>query len=228
MKILLVEDEPKLAAAIKRGLEQERFVVDVSPTADDGLGQALVEPYDLVILDRMLPGNTDGIGVCRALRDQGRTFPILLLTAKDRVSDRVEGLDAGADDYLVKPFAFDELLARLRALTRRPVALAERTLRFRDVTLDPDTFDVARAGTPIRLSKTEFSLLAFLLRHPSRIVSKETIIQHVWPFDATILPNTVEVYVKYLREKIDKPFDGPPLLETVRGFGYRLGPGLPR
>lgn len=223
MKILVIEDEHKLANALKRGLEHERYAVDLSFTADDGLAQALTQPYDLIVLDRMLPGSIDGIKVCEALRAQRNHTPILLLTAKDRVADRVEGLNAGADDYLVKPFSFDELLARLRALARRPAAVSETTLSVADVVLDPTTFDVRRNGQTVQLSKTEFSLLAFLMRHPYQILSKDAIIQHVWDFDADILPNTVEVYMKYLRDKLEKPFAGPRLIHTVRGFGYRLG-----
>ncbi len=223
MRVLVIEDEPKLANALKRGLTQERYVVDLSQTADDGLAQAVVQPYDLIILDRMLPGSIDGIKVCQALRAQRNHTPILLLTAKDRVADRVEGLNAGADDYLVKPFSFDELLARLRALARRPAAVAATKLTVADIVLDPTTFEVRRAGQLVELSKTEFALLSFLMRHPYQIVSKDTIIQHVWDFDADVLPNTVEVYMKYLRDKLEKPFPGPRLIQTVRGFGYRLG-----
>lgn len=223
MKLLIIEDELKLAKALKRGLEQERFAVDLAHTADEGLAQALVDEHDLVILDRMLPGSIDGIKICLALREQKKQVPILLLTAKDRVSDRVDGLNAGADDYLVKPFSFEELLARVRALLRRPKDVLSKQLQLDDLSLNPSTFEVRRSGQAVHLSKTEFSLLEYLLRHPYQILSKETIIQHVWDFDADILPNTVEVYMKYLRDKIDKPFATQPLIQTVRGFGYRIG-----
>jgi DNA-binding response OmpR family regulator len=223
MKLLIVEDELKLAKALKKGLEQERFIVDLAHTADDGLAQAMVDEHDLVILDRMLPGSIDGIKICQALREQRKHMPILLLTAKDRVKDRVEGLNAGADDYLVKPFSFEELLARVRALLRRPASVVTKNLQLADLSLNPQTFEVTRSGQVLQLSKTEFSLLEYLMRHPYQILSKDTIIQHVWDFDADILPNTVEVYMKYLRDKIDKPFNSQPLIQTVRGFGYKIG-----
>lgn len=223
MKLLIIEDELKLSKALKKGLEQERFVVDLAHTADDGLAQAMVDEHDLIILDRMLPGSIDGIKVCQTLREQRKNIPILLLTAKDRVKDRVDGLNAGADDYLVKPFSFEELLARVRALLRRPASVVTKNLQLADLSLNPQTFEVSRAGQSIQLSKTEFSLLEYLMRHPYQILSKDTIIQHVWDFDADILPNTVEVYMKYLRDKIDKPFNSQSLIQTVRGFGYKIG-----
>ena len=223
MRILIVEDEHKIANALRRGLEQESFAVDVAYTGQEGQGFALTEDYDVIVLDRMLPGNLDGVQLCRDLRKKGNHTPILMLTAKDAVADRVEGLNAGADDYLVKPFAFEELLARLRALARRPQDALGVTLQVENLTLDTAAHEVRRAGKPIQLSATEFALLEYLMRHPHRISTKEAIIAHVWDYDADVLPNTVEVYVGYLRSKIDKPFSGSPLLQTVRGFGYRLG-----
>lgn len=223
MRILLVEDDHKIAAAIRQGLEQETFAVDVEYDADDGLGAALAEPYDLIILDRMLPGSMEGTGVCKAIRAKRSHIPILLLTAKDEVRDRVEGLNAGADDYLSKPFAFEELLARIRALLRRPQDVLNTVLGYHGLTLDTVGYTVTRDNRPITLSRREFALLEYMLRNTGRVLTKETIIKHVWDFDADVLPNTVEVYVGYLRNKIDKPFKGEPLIHTVRGYGYRLG-----
>lgn len=223
MRILVVEDEHKIANAIKRGLEQESYAVDVCYDADDGLSSALAEDYDVIILDRMLPGSMDGVGVCRAIREEANHTPILFLTAKDQIRDRVAGLDAGADDYLVKPFAFEELLARVRALLRRPHTTESTVLRIDDLVLDPAQFAVERAGKTINLSRREFALLEYLMRNQNRVLSKETIMNHVWDFDADILPNTVEVYMGYLRNKIEKPFKGRQLIHTQRGFGYVFG-----
>lgn len=223
MRILVVEDDHKIAGAIKKGLEQESYAVDVSYDGKDGLGQAMTIEYDLIILDRMLP-ETDGIEICKLLREEKKKVPILMLTAKDAVRDRVEGLNAGADDYLVKPFAFEELLARVRALMRRPSQLPETVLKVADLGLDPTRFEVKRAGKAISLSSKEFALLEYLMRNPNRVLTKDHIISHVWDYDADILPNTVEVYIGYLRNKIDKPFaKSGALIQTVRGFGYKMG-----
>lgn len=223
MRILIVEDERKIALALKKGLMQESFAVDVAYDGDEGLSFALDEQYDVMILDRMLPG-MDGLAICKELRAKKITTPILLLTAKDKIADRVDGLNAGADDYLVKPFALEELLARIRSLLRRPSQLLGDKLQLADITLDTQTFEVMRAGTPITLTSKEFALLEYLLRHPGRIITKETIMAHVWDYDADILPNTVEVYLGYLRAKVDKAFpEKPPLIHTVRGFGYKIG-----
>lgn len=223
MRVLVVEDEHKIANAIKRGLEQESYAVDVCYDADEGLSSALAEEYDVVILDRMLPGSMDGVGVCQAIRDADNHTPILFLTAKDQVRDRVAGLDAGADDYLIKPFAFEELLARVRALLRRPHETASTILEVDDLSLDPAGFNVSRGGSTISLSRREFALLEFLMRNQNRVLSKDAIMNHVWDFDADILPNTVEVYMGYLRNKIEKPFGGNQLIHTQRGFGYVFG-----
>jgi DNA-binding response OmpR family regulator len=223
MRVLLVEDERKIANALKKGLMQESFAVDVAYDGDEGAAFALDEQYDLIILDRMLPGK-DGVAICREIRAKKIMTPILLLTAKDKVSDKVEGLNAGADDYLVKPFAFEELLARLRSLLRRPQTVVDDVLQLEGLTLNAQTFEVQRDGQPVTLTSKEFSLLEYLLRNQNRIVTKETIINHVWDYDADILPNTVEVYIGYLRGKIDKPFKHKPaLIHTVRGFGYKVG-----
>jgi len=222
MRILVVEDDRKIANAVKKGLEQEFYAVDVSYDGQDGLGSALTIDYDLIILDRMLP-EVDGIQICRALRDKSHDTPILILTAKDKIRDRVEGLNAGADDYLVKPFAFEELLARVRALLRRPQKVTDNLLKVDNLSLERVNFGVKRAGKKIALSSREFALLEYLMRNAGRILTKDNIIAHVWDYDADILPNTVEVYIGYLREKIDKPFaKSKPLIQTVRGFGYKI------
>jgi len=223
MRILLVEDEHKLAAAIKRGLEQERFAIDVEHDGDSGLGAALAESYDVMIIDRMLPGSVEGLDICTEVRKANIHTPIIILTAKDRIHDRVSGLNAGADDYLVKPFSFEELLARVRALLRRPPTTKDNILKVSDLSLNTITFEVKRGGKTINLSAKEFSLLEYLMRNSGQVLSKDKIISHVWDFDTDILPNTVEVYIGYLRSKIDRPFKGSPLIHTLRGFGYRLG-----
>ncbi|NBU34313.1 DNA-binding response regulator [bacterium] len=224
MRILVVEDEHKIANAIAAGLRQHNYAVDVCFNGDDGLAMATTEPYDLLILDVMMPGSVDGIGIVRNLREQSNHVPILLLTAKDKVLDRAFGLNTGADDYLVKPFAFVELIARVRALMRRPKQALESVLRYADVELDTQNYIVTRAGLVIELTQKEFSLLEYFMRHPDMVVSKEILMQHVWNYDSDILPNTVEVYVGYVRNKLDKPFKkSPALLHTKRGFGYIFG-----
>lgn len=182
------------------------------------------DEYDVVILDRMLPGGVDGIQVCETARAEGIKTPIIMLTAKGQIRDRVVGLNAGADDYIVKPFSFEELLARARALLRRPHELEQNVLKVDDLTLDTLAYEVRREGKRIDLSQTEYSLLEYMMRNAGRVLSKDMIINHVWDFDADVLPNSVEVYVSYLRGKIDRPFKkSAPLIQTVRGFGYRLG-----
>lgn len=223
MRILVVEDEHKIAGAIKRGLEQERYAVDVEYDGDAGLGAALNETYDAMIIDRMLPGGVEGLDICRQVRARNIHTPIILLTAKDQVRDRVEGLNAGADDYLIKPFSFEELLARVRALMRRPTEAQGNTLKVNDLSLDTISYKVSRQGKVIELSAKEFALLEYLMRNAGQVLSKDNIIAHVWDFDADILPNTVEVYIGYLRNKIDKPFGKSELIHTLRGFGYKLG-----
>lgn len=223
MRILVIEDEHKIAGAIKKGLEQEKYAVDVEYDSDSGYGAALNEPYDVMIIDRMLPGSMEGAQIVKNLREKKIHTPILLLTARDQVRDKVAGLNAGADDYLVKPFSFEELLARVRALLRRPSETKNNVLAVGDLRLDTTNYNVSRAGKPIVLSSKEFALLEYMMRNSGQVHSKDNIIAHVWNFDADILPNTVEVYVGYLRNKIDEPFKGKPLLHTQRGFGYRLG-----
>ncbi len=223
MRILIVEDDHKIAQAVKRGLERQSFAVDMSHDGDSGIAMATTEPYDLVILDRMLPG-FDGVEIVKTMREASIHTPVLLLTAKDRVLDRVEGLNAGADDYLVKPFAFIELLARVRALLRRPKETEDATIESSGLILDRDSFSAIRNGQKVELTAKEFALLEYLMSNEGRIVTKDHIIQHVWDYDADILPNTVEVYIGYLRNKIDKPFSTEPsLIKTRRGFGYSFG-----
>lgn len=222
MRILVVEDEQKIAGAIKKALEQEHYAVDVSLDGDDGLAMATTEPYDVMIIDRMLPGSHNGISIIQELRASGITTPVLLLTALGRVEDKTLGLDSGADDYMVKPFAIDELLARVRALLRRPAVASPTILDADDLSLDTTNRQVKRGETEIKLTSKEFGLLEYLLRNKNRPISKDSIMQHVWDYDATILPNTIEVYIKYLRSKIDKPFNGRKLIKTIRGFGYSI------
>ncbi len=222
MKILVVEDEHKIANLIKQGLEQEKFTVDVAYDGAAGYDLAFEDNYDLVILDRLLP-KMDGLTICKKLRDEEKHVPILMLTAKAQIMDKVEGLDNGADDYLTKPFAFEELLARIKALSRRPQSAVNKILQVSDLVLSVNTYEVKRDNKNIYLSSKEFSLLEYLMRNKNKILTKEQIINHVWNYDSDVLPNTVEVFVGYLRNKIDKPFKGKNLIHTQRGFGYRIG-----
>ena len=220
MHILIVEDEKKVASFLERGLVAEHYTVDVAHDGDTGLARALEGRYDLVILDLMLPGR-DGAAVLRELRARGQTLPVLLLTARATVSDKVRGLDLGADDYLTKPFEFAELLARVRALLRRGGAAPGPTLALADLTLDPATREVKRAGRRIELTAREYALLEFLLRNPGRVLSRALIAEHVWGVRFDTFTNVIDVYVNYLRRKIDTGFE-PKLLHTVRGAGYVL------
>lgn len=215
MRILVIEDEHRIAEALKKGLEQERYAVDLAYTGNDGYELASSEDYDLIVMDLMLPG-MDGNTICSKLRKENIHTPILMLTAKSQVSDKVSGLDNGADDYLTKPFAFEELLSRIRALLRRPKNETSNLLTSGDISMDTNTFEVVVNNKPTTLSSKEYSLLEYLLRHKNMIVSKDQIISHVWDYDSDILPNTVEVYVKKLRAKGIE-------LTTIRGFGYKLG-----
>ena len=225
MRILVVEDEHRIAQSLKKGLEQERFAVDVAFTGGEGYDLASSEDYDLIILDIMLPG-MDGLTICKELRKNKIHIPILLLTAKSQTIEKVDGLNSGADDYLTKPFSFDELLARIRALLRRKGTIVQTKLSLDDLSMDVMLFEVKRGKEILSLTSKEFSLLEFLLSKQNQIVTKEQIIQHVWNFDADILPNTVEVYIKKLRDKIDNTFpQKKQLIKTVRGFGYKLSGG---
>lgn len=223
MRILVVEDEPKIAQAVKRGLELKGFAVDMVHDGDSGLMHASDPDYDAIVLDRMLPGSIDGVELCQKLRSDGVHTPVLMLTARGTIGDRVEGLNSGADDYLVKPFSFDELTARVRALLRRPPQQVGTELTLEDLSLNPNNYEVKRGMTAIKLSNKEFSLLEYFMHHQGQVITKQMIINHVWDQDADILPNTIEVYIGYLRNKIDRPFPASkPLLHTLRGFGYKL------
>lgn len=223
MKVLVIEDEHKIANLLKQGLEQERFVADVAYDGTSGFDLASSEPFDVIILDRLLPG-MDGLEICKKLRAQENHTPILMLTAKGQIMDKVEGLNSGADDYLTKPFAFEELLARIKALIRRPKNTLNNTLQIEDLTLNIDTYEVKRGEIQIVLSSKEFALLEYLMRQQNRTLTKEQIINHVWSYEANILPNTVEVFIGYLRNKIDRPFKNKKqLINTIRGFGYKIG-----
>jgi two-component system, OmpR family, response regulator len=223
MRILIVEDEHHLANSIAQGLRMEKYAVDVAYDGEEGYDMASGEEYDLIILDRMIP-KMDGVTLCRTLRKEKNHTPILMLTAKNQTEDKVAGLDSGADDYLTKPFSFEEFLARIRALVRRPQKTLSQTLHVGDLSLNPSTFVVERDGAPVRLSSREFSLLEYLMRNAGIILKKEQIMTHVWDYDSDILPNTVEVFIKNLRNKIDAPFHKKKaLISTVRGFGYKIG-----
>jgi two-component system, OmpR family, response regulator len=220
MRILIVEDEAKMAALLRRGLEREGMAVDIAPRGEDALWRAEATEYEAIVLDVMLPG-IDGFEVCRRLRGAGVWAPILMLTARDSVGDRVAGLDRGADDYLVKPFSFAELLARLRALARRGSSERPVVLEVGDLRLDPATRQVWRGRTELALSAKEFSVLEAFMRRPGDVLTRFQLLEHAWDYEYENRSNVVDVYVRYLREKIDRPF-GSDSIETVRGVGYRL------
>jgi two-component system OmpR family response regulator len=220
MRVLVVEDDVKMAGLIRRGLVEEGLAADVAQTGDDAIWMATATEYDAIVLDVMLPG-LDGFAVCRRLREEGAWAPVLMLTARDAVEDRVAGLDAGADDYLTKPFSFAELLARLRALARRPPLERPTVLEVGDLRLDPATRHVWRGETEIELSAKEFALLETFMRRPGQVLSRYQLLEHCWDYAYENRSNVVDVYVRYLREKIDRPF-GVSSIETVRGAGYRL------
>lgn len=216
MKILVVEDEHKIATSIKKGFEQEAWICDIAFDGEDGYDLAVSEKYDVIILDLMLP-KKDGISIAKDLRSEGIHTPILMLTAKGELGDKVLGLNSGADDYLVKPFAFEELIARVKALARRPEKFETQVLEKGDLKLDQKNQEVKKGGISIQLSKKEYQLLEYLMKNKNNVVSKDDIISHVWDYESDILPNTVEVFVKYLRNKL-----GKETIKTVRGFGYKL------
>ena len=218
MRILVIEDEAKVASFIRRGLEAEGYRVDIAPDGEVGLTRAFDHEYDLIVLDVMLP-KRDGLDVLREMRKHKLRVPVLMLTARDTVADKVAGLDRGADDYLTKPFAFEELLARMRALLRRGSPLSPSTLSVANLELDLVSRQVTRAGTRIALTAKEFALLEFFLRHPGRVLSRALIAQHVWGVDFDTFTNVIDVYVNYLRKKIDAGFP-TRLIHTVRGVGY--------
>jgi two-component system, OmpR family, response regulator len=220
VRVLVVEDDPKMAALLRRGLVEEGHGADVAASGDDAIWMAAAVEYDAIVLDLMLPGR-DGFEVCRQLRSDGVWSPVLMLTARDAVEDRVAGLDAGADDYLRKPFSFAELLARLRALQRRGSSERPTVVEVGDLRLDPAARQVWRGGTEIKLSAKEFNLLEAFMHRPDHVLSRDRLLEHAWDFAYEPRSNVVDVYVRYLREKIDRPF-GRNSLETVRGIGYRL------
>lgn len=220
MRVLVVEDDAKLNQIIVRGLTEEGYAVDTAENGLDGQHLAELNPYDLIILDWMLPGKS-GLEICTELRRRAIAIPVLMLTARDAVSDRVSGLDSGADDYLTKPFAFDELLARLRALLRRPSASKTNLLEVGDLKLDVATRQVQRAGQAVELTTKEFSLLEYFMRHPGIVLSKQVIEEHAWNNEFSSDSNLIEVYMRRLRRKLDDPFEHK-LFETIKGAGYRL------
>ncbi len=220
MRVLVAEDDVKMAGLLKRGLEEEGYAVDVARTGSEALWAGTENAYDAMILDVMLP-DLDGFEVCRRLRTANRWAPVLILTARDAVRDRVSGLDAGADDYLTKPFSFSELLARLRALMRRGPSERPAVLTTGDLALDPATKRMTRGGGGIDLTPKEFALMEYFMRHAGEVLTRTRLIEHVWDFAYDGDSNVVDVYVRYLREKVDRPF-GRHSIETVRGTGYRL------
>jgi two-component system OmpR family response regulator len=220
VRILVVEDHHEMAELIEQRLHEEAFSVDVAATGEDGVFLAVEYDFDAIVLDVLLPG-IDGFETCRRIRAAGRWAPILMLTARDAVADRVRGLDFGADDYLVKPFSFSELLARLRALIRRGPSERPPTISVADLTLDPSSHEVHRDGTPIELTPKEFALLEYFMRHPGEALTRSRLLEHVWDFAYDGDSNVVDVFVRQLRDKIDRPFRSSSI-ETIRGVGYRF------
>jgi DNA-binding response OmpR family regulator len=221
MRILIIEDEEEIANFVMVGLRAERFAVDWAATSEKGLLFAKVNSYDCVVADVKLPGNIDGLDIVKALRDKGKTFPIIMLSAVRDPEVRIRALNLGADDYLVKPFLFAELLARVRALLRRQTAVLGATLTARDLVMDTLTHTVTRDGKRIKLNRKEFGLLEYFLRNPGTVLTRSMILDHVWESDVDQLTNTVDVHVSFLRRKIDRDFD-EKLIATMHGFGYRL------
>ncbi len=220
MKILIIEDEKRIISFIKKGLGYEGYVVEEAYDGKSGLNKGKDNSVDLIILDLMLP-KMDGIEVCRSLREEGIKTPIIMLTAKDSIDDKVKGLDVGADDYLVKPFAFKELLARVRSLLRRGKTEKPILLKVGDLELNPSSREVSREGKYILLSKKEYSLLEYLMRNPNQVLTRTMISEHVWDYDFDSFTNTIDVYIRYLRKKVDDPFS-KKLIKTIRGVGYKI------
>jgi DNA-binding response OmpR family regulator len=220
MRVLVVEDEASIANFVRRGLSEAGYAVDMARDGEEGLAYALAAEYDLLVLDIMLPG-MDGLALLGKLRERGVKTPTLMLTARDTVEDRIEGLDAGADDYLVKPFAFPELLARIRALLRRPPLQTDTVLSVADLEMDTAARQVHRRGRLIDLSPREYAVLEYLMRHPNQVLTRTQIGEHVWNFDFYNESNVVDVYIGYLRRKIERDND-TPLIQTIRGMGYRI------
>ena len=221
MRVLVVEDEHRIADLLRRALEHERHTVSLAYDGEDGLSQAQLGTFDIIVLDVLLP-KLDGFEVCHRLRAAGIATPVLMLTALDAVADRVDGLDAGADDYLTKPFAVAELLARVRALGRRGPQSAAETLKVADIILDPGRHTVHRDGRHVDLTRTEFALLEYLMRHPGQVLTRQQILDQVWGYDYETMTNVVDIYIHYLRNKIEKGFS-KKLVRTVRGVGYSIG-----
>jgi two-component system, OmpR family, copper resistance phosphate regulon response regulator CusR len=220
MRILLIEDNRRLSDSLRRTLQDDGYAVDAAYDGIEGEETALLTPYDVIILDLMLP-RRDGIEVCRSLRDQHVASPILMLTARDALDDRVQGLDSGADDYLVKPFEPRELRARLRALLRRKSETKSGSLNVADLRLDPSTHDAWRGEKPLELTAKEFALLEYMMRNANRLITREMVVEHLWDYEQTLASNVVDVYIRRLRRKVDDLSD-EKLIETVRGAGYRL------
>lgn len=220
MRVLVVEDEKRIADFIRKGLTEQGYAVDVAEDGDEALRFADAFDFDLIVLDVMIP-KRDGVDVCKTLRRHGSAVPVLMLTARDTVDDRVAGLDSGADDYLVKPFAFAELLARLRALSRREAAVVGTTLQVGDLELNTATRAATRAGVEIELTNKEYALLEYLMRHPNQVLTRTMIAEHVWNYDFDSATNVIDVHIRYLRRKIDDPFE-TKVIHTSRGAGYRV------
>jgi len=221
MRVLVVEDEQKIAHLIKRGLTLEAFAVDICNTGDEALRLVEKNSYQVIILDRRLPGSFEGTELCRELRNRNNSTPILLLTARSKTKDTIDGLNSGADDYMTKPFDFDELVARVRALSRRAADAYPVILTYDELILDITRKTVTRGGKPISLTAKELSLLEYFMQHPGQILSKEAIIARIWDYDAVVIANNVEVHIRALRHKIDRPFPYP-LIHTIKGLGYKL------
>ncbi len=220
MRILIVEDDPRLGPSLKKGLEANHYAVDLAADGEDGLLMALATPYDMIVLDVLLPGQ-NGFEVCRQLRERERTMPVLMLTALGELNDRVKGLDMGADDYLVKPFALSEMEARVRALLRRGSPVKIPQLQFLDITLDTTTHEVRRGERVLNLCNKEYALLEFFMRHPHQVMSRAMIAEHVWDGDTGHLSNVIDVYIRYLRRKLCDQNE-PDVIHTIRGSGYQL------
>ena len=223
MKILIIEDDKEISEALREGLEDESYAVDTCLDGEEGYRTAAADEYDLIILDVMLP-SMNGFEICKKLRAEKNTTPILMLTARGQSQDVIRGLDFGADDYLPKPFNFDVLLAHMRAILRRPSQKLEEVLRVGDLVLNPSSKQVLRAGDEIKLTTKEYAVLEYLMRNEGKVLSKEKIISNVWDFDADVLPNNVELFIMFLRKKIDKPYK-QKLIQTVPGFGYKIVDG---
>lgn len=219
MKILIIEDEIKLAKAIKRALELQNYTINLALDGEEGLDLVLNESYELIILDLMLP-KIEGMEICRQVRDEKILTPILILSAKGELNDKVKGLDFGADDYMVKPFSLEELLARIRALTRRSIGTKSNEFKIKDLSLSIATFEVKKGKEKIELSAKEFAILEYLMRHKNKVITREQIVTSVWNYDSEVLPTTVEVHIKHLRDKIGD--QKGEIIKTVRGFGYKI------